>query len=185
MRHLSGSLVNGQVGSRAECQGPWASCILVAPLPHEALGPSSLKFCFGKLWFYLFITIYIAKSFRRLPVNMDSSCAKTPSSGLSDQTAHGLVSSNQRASRHDVIMARQKQPVSSYYGTCPFKLTISYNSFNTNSITVHSGSNDGKNCHIYVNTSALFLHKELTKSHSIPGLDTGCARYRAESHTLY
>ena len=88
--------------------------------------------------------LYISKSFRRLPVTMDSSCAKTLSNGLPDRTAHGLVSSNQRASRRDVIMVRQKPPVSSYCGTCPFKFTISHNSVNTNSITSALGLNDGK-----------------------------------------
>ncbi len=59
--------------------------------------------------------------------------------------------------------------------------TISHNSVNTNSITSVLGSNDDKTCTFYNNT--LFLHKELTKSHSIPNPDLGCARYRAKSLT--
>ena len=102
-------------------------------------------------------TIYIEKAFRRLPVTMDSRCAKTSSNGLSDRTAHGLVSSNQRASRRDVIMERQKPPVSSYYGTGPFNFTISHNSVNTNSITSALGLNDGKTCLRYISASALLL----------------------------
>ncbi len=123
------------------------------------------------------------RAFCRLPVTMDSSCAKTPSNGLSDRTAHGLVSSNQRASRRDVIMECQNPPVSSYYGTGPFNFTISHNSVNTNSITSALGLNDGKICPRYIGASVLFLHKELTKSHSIPNPDLGCARYRTKSLT--
>ena len=80
---------------------------------------------------------------------------------------------NQRAPKHDVIMARQKPPASSYYGFCPFRFINSYNSLNTNSIKVQSGLNDGKICPLYVNTSALFLCRELTKSHPIPDLSCG------------
>ncbi len=127
--------------------------------------------------------LYKSKSLRRLPVTMDSSCAKTPSNGLPDRTAHGLVSSNQRASRRDVIMAHQKPPVLTNYGAGLFKFTISHNSINTDSIIIALGLNDGKTCPLYISTSALFLHQGSTKSHSIPNLGTGCARYRAKSHT--
>ena len=132
-------------------------------------------------WFSCLLR-YISKSFHRLPVTMDSSCAKTPSNGQSDRTPHGLVSSNQRASRRNVIMACQKTRASSYYGTCPFKFTISHNSVNSNSITSTLGLNDGKICPRYVNANALFLPKELTKSHSIPDLDTGCVLPHWISH---
>ncbi len=123
-----------------------------------------------KYWFCFLLKN--SKSSRRLPVTMDSSRGKTPSNVLPDRTAHGRVSSNQRASIHDVIMPRQKPPASSYYGTCPFKFTNSYNSVTTNSIKVHLGLNDGKICPLYVNTRALFL-QGLAKSHSILDLSRG------------
>ncbi len=89
---------------------------------------------------------------------MDPGCAKTPSNEFPDRTAHGLVSSNQRTPRHDVIMARQKSLVPAYYGAVPFNFTMSHNSVNTNSITSVLGLNDGKTCTLYIGTSALFLH---------------------------
>ena len=93
------------------------------------------------------------------------------------------VSSNQRASKHDVIMARQKPPASSHYGPCPFKFINSYNSVNTNSIKVHSGLNDGKICPLYDNTSAPSLHRELTKSHPLHDLSCGVRGVRP-CHTV-
>ncbi len=130
------------------------------------------------------VTAIYQRAFCRLPVTMDPSCAKTPSNGLPDQMAHGLVSSSQRASRRHVIMVHQKPPVLSYYGTGPFNFTISHNSVNTNSITSVLGSNDGKTCTLCNNTSAPFLHKELTKSHSIPNPDLGRTRATALNLSL-
>ncbi len=52
-------------------------------------------------------------------------------------------------------------------GLAPFKFTNSHNFVNTNSIPSALGLNDGEICHLYGNSSALFLYKELTKSHSI------------------
>ncbi len=97
--------------------------------------------------------------------------------------AHGLVSSNQRTPRRDVIMADQKPPVLAYYGVGPFNFTISHNSVNTNSITSVLGSNDGKTCTLYNNASALFLRTKIAKPHSIPNPYLGCARDRAKSLT--
>ena len=134
--------------------------------------------------YYIYILLYIyPRAFCRLSVTMDSSCAKTSSNGPADRTAHGLVSPNQGASRRDVIMVRQNPPVSSYYGTGPFNFTISPNSVNSNSITSILGLNDGKTCPLSINTSVFLLHKELTKSHSIPNPNLGCARYPAKSLT--
>ena len=130
--------------------------------------------CDRSFLFYCLRYIY-PKGFRRLPVTMDSRCAKSSSNGLPDRTAHNLVSSNQKAPRRDVIMAGQKPPVLTYYGTCPFNFTISHNSVNTNSITSVPGLNDGKICPLYINTSALFLRQGLTKSHFIPHPNLGCA----------
>ncbi len=121
------------------------------------------------------IYIYIYQSTAcRLSVTMVSSCAKTSSNGLSDRTAHGLVSSNQRAPRQDVIMARKKPPVSTYYGACPFNFTISHNSVDIN----------GKICPLSNNTSALFVHQGLTKSRSMSDPDLGCARATAPNLAL-
>ncbi len=117
-----------------------------------------------------------------LPVTMDPSCAKTPSNGFPDRTAHGLVSSNQRTPRRDVIMACQKPPVPAYYGAGAFNFTISHNSINTNSITSVPFLNDGKTCTLYVGTSALFLHRVVSKSHSIPNPILGCTLPRQILH---
>ncbi len=136
----------------------------VAVLCYQCRAVCQVYICELSLSFYVVTAIYIKELSAvcdSLPVAMDSSCAKTPSNGLPDRTAHGLVSCNQRASRLDVIMARQTPPVSSYYGTCPFNVTISHNSVITNSITSVLGLNDGKTCTLYINTNAPFLHKEL------------------------
>ncbi len=126
------------------------------------------------------VTCYIyQKAFCRL----HPSCAKTPSNGSPDRTAHGLASSNQRSPRRDVKIARQKPPVLAYKGAGPFNFTISHNSAYTNSITSVLGLNDGKTCTLYTGTSALFLRRVLSKSHSIPNPNLGCPRYRAKSFT--
>ncbi len=109
---------------------------------------------------------------------MDSSCANTPSNGLSDRTAHGLVSSNQRASRRDVIMARQKPPASSYYRTYPFKFTNSHNSVNTNSIKVHSSLTTGKSVLVTIILVRSFYIKNLQSRDQKREIT-----YRVESHT--
>ncbi len=120
--------------------------------------PKPVYHIWPKYRFYV-VTCYIyQKAFCHLPVAMDLSCVKTLSNRFPDRTAHGLVSSNQKTPRLDVIMARRKPPVPAYYGTGPFNFTISHNCVNTNSITSVRGSNDGKTCTLYIGTSALFPH---------------------------
>ena len=70
----------------------------LAPRKAPSFISFSLLLSLLKPCFYLFTAIYIKSTACRLPVTMDSSCAKTSPNGLPDRTAHGLVSSNQRAS---------------------------------------------------------------------------------------
>ncbi len=115
---------------------------------------------------------------------MDPGCAKTPSNGFLDRTAHGLVSSNEITPRRDIKMARKKPPVPAYYGLAPFNFTISHNSINTNSFTSVLGLNDAKTRTLYVGTSVLPLHRVLSKSHSIPNPNLGCSRATAPNPSL-
>ncbi len=111
----------------------------------------------------------------RLPVTMDSDCAKTSSNGIPRPIGTWRVSTNQRPPENDVNWHLRNHLFMVHYRASPFNVTISNNSTNTNSITGAPGLIDGKLCPCYIDTTMVTLHKVFPESQSISNLARGCA----------